>query len=99
MSPETELRLRIKAGGYDPIPLIGKAPKHITTWPSWIDLPDSAIMNWEMTHPDHRNTGILTKHAPAIDIDITDAEAAKAIEDLVRKHFEDADAEDGQFLV
>jgi hypothetical protein len=41
------------------------------------------------TWPDALNTGCLTKHVPVLDIDLLNEEAARAIEDYVREHFEE----------
>lgn len=44
----------------------------------------------EQTWPCATNTGILCRFTPCLDIDVLDAEAAGAVEDLVRERFEDA---------
>jgi hypothetical protein len=47
---------------------------------------------WERLRPTETNTGVLTKLAPALDIDIRNALAAAAIEALVRERFADQGA-------
>jgi hypothetical protein len=44
---------------------------------------------WAKVYRTARNTGILTRLAPAIDIDITDEAAAEAVEMLARERFEE----------
>ena len=44
---------------------------------------------WARTWPDAINTGILTRITPTLDADILDEDAARAIEDLVREHYEE----------
>ena len=57
--------------------------------PSWstapidVDCPAS----WDATYPDAINTGIRTKHTPAIDIDIHHADIAEQIENELRACF------------
>ena len=50
---------------------------------------DQADM-WLRSWPDAINTGILCRDTPTFDIDILNPEAASAVEDMVRKCFEDA---------
>ena len=50
---------------------------------------------WAKLYPDCTNTGVLTREAPALDIDILDEEAAKAVEELARDRWE----ERGNFLI
>src|SRR5262249_46489693 len=44
---------------------------------------------WDKTWPNATNTGALTRRMPSLDVDILDADAAAAIEQLVRERFED----------
>jgi hypothetical protein len=83
-----DVRLRLLRAGFAPIPVEGKRPpmpewqKHTTTNPDEIRLWDKA---WHLA----TNTGILTRLAPTIDIDIADEAAAEAVEALAREHFEE----------
>jgi hypothetical protein len=88
------LRLRLRAGGYHPLPCEGKAPP-IKGWQTKFDSNDDEIRLWDRTWHLAGNTGLLTKFVPALDIDITDPAAAEAVEALAREHFE----ERGYFLV
>jgi hypothetical protein len=92
MTP-TELRLQLLAAGFSPLPLIGKRPV-IDGWQHTETNPDEIVL-WEKLYTKATNTGVLTKFAPAFDIDIFDQEAAPAIEQLARDRFE----EKGYFLV
>ena len=48
-----------------------------------------ALLTTEMeTWEPHKGTGLLTRLMPALDVDIYNPEAAKAVEELVRKRFE-----------
>jgi hypothetical protein len=90
MTP-TEIRLLLRSGGFDPIPLRGKNPAMKEGW-QWQQLfnatPDQFDM-WRKTWPDAKNTGALCRRTPAFDIDIDHGEAADAIERLVRERMEE----------
>ena len=47
------------------------------------------VQRWERAYPSAENTGILTARTPTFDIDIYDPNAAQAVEELVRNHFEE----------
>jgi hypothetical protein len=83
----TKRRLEILAHGYRPIPINGKAPG-FKDWQKTL-ADEQLIRRWEVGRRGDSNTGILTKHNPAIDIDILVPEAAALIEDLVRRLFAD----------
>src|SRR5262249_445942 len=74
-------RIRYIKAGYEPIPCIGKRPAAAgwTTITIDIDAPAS----WSATYPDATNTGIRSRHAPAVDIDVYDAAMAERIEDVL----------------
>ena len=63
----------------------------------WTDITatEKIVDSWARQYPDAHNTGALTRHTPVVDIDVTDAAAADAIEALAREQF----AERGHFLV
>jgi hypothetical protein len=86
MEDITEVRHAMHRRGFAIIPVTGKNPaiegwQKIQANPELIDL-------WPKSYPFHRNTGVLTKFTPAIDIDILDEEAADTVEQLLRSHFE-----------
>jgi hypothetical protein len=87
MTP-TEMRLRLLAAGYCPLPLIGKAPSMLKNWQSKHDANADEVAMWGKQWPDACNTGVLTRLTPAFDIDITIEDAARAVEDSVRSRFE-----------
>ena len=78
LSP-TEIRLRLLENGYLPIPVDGKRPRV----PGWSNLKatPTAIAAWERGHADHQNTGILTGHVVAVDIDALDQSVCDALVD------------------
>ena len=86
-----EVRSRLRAAGFHPIPLRGKRPdmKKGWQWQTLGDASDVQIEMWGRSFPDATNTGILTKFSPAIDIDILHPEAAEAIQELVTEQFEE----------
>jgi hypothetical protein len=84
-APCTEIRLRLHANGYTPIPVRGKSPK----LPAWqkINADRAEIVKWERVHPDDWNTGLLTATTPTLDIDILDEKAVAAVETMVRERY------------
>ena len=100
----TQRRLQLRHGGYVPIPLFGKEPpiygrnnkrKGLSGWQSIEDVSCEQIELWGRIWPDARNTGILTKRTPALDVDVLNPDAAEAIEFLVKDKF----GNDGSVMV
>jgi hypothetical protein len=48
------------------------------------------IATWARHWPDATNTGILCDLTPCLDIDLLDEDAARALQELVREHYEEA---------
>ena len=90
----TQRRQQLRANDYMPIPLFGKAPP-LKEWQKLTVMSCDMIALWEKVWPDAINTGVLTRLMPALDIDVLNEEAARAIEELTRERFE----ERGWFLV
>ena len=90
MSEITALRLQLRKAGFHPIPLTGKIPA-MKRWQQKFDVSEEEIRRWEKTHPLARNTGVLAKFTPGLDIDITIEAAAKAAEDKARELLEERD--------
>jgi bifunctional DNA primase/polymerase-like protein len=91
-------RRALVAAGFTPLPLFGKAPpvygkngakKGLGGWQNLAGVTAEQIDGWTRDWPDAINTGILTKYAPALDLDLLNEEAAIAAEDLVRARFEE----------
>jgi hypothetical protein len=85
-----EARLAMLANGYEPLPLIGKAPIP-KRW-------EQIIINEETIHGganDGPNTGMRAATAPGLDIDILDEQAAQIVEATARLYLEDK----GEILV
>jgi hypothetical protein len=80
------LRLRLRDAGFPPTPVVGKAPC-TTAWQRLIDVKDADIAGWRLNFPNATNTGIITKYAPALDIDILKPDAVAAVVELVRRRF------------
>src|SRR5262249_54177945 len=89
MPTPTELRHQLRAAGFDPLPLHGKRPA-ADKLQKYSNVASEQIRSGSVHWPDAVNTGTITKLTPAIDIDIREQDTAEAIEDLVRRHFEDS---------
>jgi hypothetical protein len=94
LSVQTDLRVRLFKAGYSPLPLQGKVPP-MEGWQQKTQTNTDEIKLWSNLYPYCGNTGILTRLAPTLDIDIMDEAAAEAVEELARDRFE----ERGWFLV
>src|SRR5215203_1246803 len=68
---------------------MGKAPP-MKGWQTKIQTNDDEIQLWDRLYPYARNTGILCRYAPSLDVDILTDAAAEAVEALVRERFEGA---------
>jgi hypothetical protein len=89
-----DIRLALRNAGFLPLPVNGKAPV-LKGWQKRTETSVGDIDIWSKLYPFANNTGILTLHTPAIDIDITAPDAAAAVEELARAHF----GEHGDILV
>ncbi|MBR0730357.1 bifunctional DNA primase/polymerase [Bradyrhizobium japonicum] len=87
MGTVIENRLALLAHGYTPIPVTGKAPP-FRSWQNIDNVTREKLLAWERNWPRARNTGILTKLTPVLDIDIFNPDAAKAVEALVNNRFQ-----------
>ena len=87
----SDLRLRLRAGGYDPIACEGKRPP-MKAWETKIGINADEVEFWSVSYPQALNSGILCKRTPAIDADLTNPDAAAAVEALAREHFEERGA-------
>jgi hypothetical protein len=87
-SAETALRLKLLANGYAPLPIEGKRPP-LKEWQKKTTTNAAEIEFWKKLFPHATSTGILTQLTPTLDIDITNPEAAQAVEALARERFEE----------
>jgi len=87
---QREIRLAMLANGYEPLPLIGKAP--IPKKWEQIIINEQTIHGWANAGP---NTGMRAATAPVLDIDILDEQAAQIVEATARLYLEDK----GEILV
>jgi hypothetical protein len=85
----TTFRQQLLQTGFHPLPLFGKAPSMMKNWPTKLDTNAAEIVMWGKQWPDARNTGILTKFVPTLDIDILNPEAVETIKRLVIERFEE----------
>lgn len=93
MSPG-EVRRRLRAAGFAPIPVNGKKPR-LNDWQKLTDATAHDIDQWDRTRPVETNTGVLNARNPFIDLDVLNPDAASAAEQLVRARY----AERGVILV
>jgi hypothetical protein len=84
-----EIRLALHRCGHDPLPLVGKAC-FLRKWETKTNIGADEIRLWSSVYPYATNTGTVTKFTPVLDIDILNEEAAKAAEEIVRRHIRDA---------
>lgn len=87
-APPSVLRLKLRHAGYDPLPTKGKEP-HVTGWPDLVKVSDADIRKWDSEYSDHCNTGVNGRRCPGLDIDLSNQEAAEAIEQLAHERFEE----------
>jgi hypothetical protein len=78
----TQHRLALRAADFDPLPDHGKEC-FLTGWATKTNVSDTDIRGWQSLAAS-RNTGLLAKTTPALDIDILNADAANAVEELIR---------------
>jgi hypothetical protein len=88
VNPATARRRELRAAGFEPIPVNGKAAV-LPGWQNKTAASDEEILLWERLFPYAGNTGALTRLMPTPDIDILNPYAAEAIECLVHEHFEE----------
>jgi hypothetical protein len=84
-SPQTQKRLDLLAAGFAPIPARGKST-NLVGW-TQKNITVDEITSWKTAHADHSSTGVRTKTTPTLDVDVLNAEAADAVEALVRERF------------
>jgi putative DNA primase/helicase len=74
----TARRLRLLKHGYEPVACVGKLPV-LAGWQR-IETTPAEIERWAQALPHAANTGIRTKNAPAVDIDIHDQAVADQVQ-------------------
>jgi bifunctional DNA primase/polymerase-like protein/FaeA-like protein len=88
MQAPADLRLQLCKNGYDPLPLMGKAPV-AKEWQKRVETSEGDIEIWSKVFPDAKNTGILTRLVPTLDLDIVDQDAIRTVEEFVRAKYEE----------
>lgn len=89
----TDVRLALLERRYLPLPVRGKIPEEKEWQLKRQQTNNREITLWGRVFPYAQNTGILTRNTPALDLDLLNAEAADAAEQLVAELF------DGQYLL
>jgi hypothetical protein len=74
--PLAALRLKLRRAGYFPVPCEGKRPP-LKGWQDKFATNADEISLWSKSWHMARNTGALARHSPALDIDLTDEDAAR----------------------
>jgi AAA domain/Bifunctional DNA primase/polymerase, N-terminal len=82
-SRATACRKRLLAAGFSPVPVNGKAPP-IVGWQD-VEATVDMIQGWESNCAHATNTGILTRHTAAIDIDVVDPAVADEMQQLAER--------------
>jgi Bifunctional DNA primase/polymerase, N-terminal len=82
----TQRRQQLRANGYMPLPLFGKAPP-LKEWQKLTVISRDMITLWGKVWPDASNTGCLTRLMPTLDLDILGQDAAVAVEEFVSQSF------------
>jgi hypothetical protein len=77
----TRDRKRLLAAGFMPVPAVGKAVL-LTGWSQLVPTPEM-IDRWFHEQESALNTGIMTRTAPAVDVDVFDEEVAREIEEAL----------------
>lgn len=88
-----EVGQRLFGNGYEILPIRGKRPVE-DDWTS-IHADAARVAKWRKEYPKY-NVGIQTRHTPAIDIDVYDAEVAQEIEAWCLENLGDAPVRIGQ---
>jgi hypothetical protein len=81
-----DIRTRLAANGYSPIPSKDKAC-YLTGWQTKTNTSADEIKLWSSLHPDWKNTSWLCTYCPTFDIDIFNPDAVNAAVELVRERF------------
>jgi Bifunctional DNA primase/polymerase, N-terminal len=87
-SSPAEIRLAVWRNGYPPIPCTGKKPP-LAGWQNHVETNELEIRLWDKGFPDATNTGCVARDTPALDVDITDRAACRAVFDHIKEQFED----------
>jgi Bifunctional DNA primase/polymerase, N-terminal len=78
MTSPAETRIAMGRNGYSPLPCHGKRPA-MDAWQNHHETNEAEIHLWDRMWPYDRNTGCLTRNTPALDVDITDRAACRAV--------------------
>ena len=82
MHTPTEIRLALRANGYDPTAALGKRPLR-PDWQTKIGVSPGEIESW-----DGPDSGCISKRTPGFDVDLKDPEAADAIRQKIYSRFD-----------
>jgi hypothetical protein len=87
LSP-AETRIAMLHNGYSPLPCHGKRPA-MDEWQKRTHTDEQEIRLWGRVFPYDTNTGCLTRNTPALDVDVTDRAACRAVFGRIVERFED----------
>ena len=82
------MRWKLVCAGYTPVPNHGKRPP-VKDWQNLQGVTHEQLRMWGLSWPDATNTGVLTRTVPTFDVDILNEDAARAVDDMVREHYEE----------
>lgn len=87
MGDITKLRLSLQAAGFSPLPALGKKVL-LSEWSAMTCVTPEQIALWDTEFPAYQNTSLLCRSTPFLDSDITQADAAEAVDEFVRDWFD-----------
>ncbi len=83
-SPETQRRILLLGRGYEPIPIHAESKAcYVKGWTS-MGIGHRVIRAWETERADHESTGCRTGKLAVADVDLSNAEHAAAVSDVVQ---------------
>ena len=89
MRTPTDIRLAMRANGYDPLPAPHQGKEcFLLEWRGKIGLSAEEIRLWDKEHPDWRNSGCNATRTGGFDIDLKDPEAGDAIRRKICSRFD-----------
>ena len=88
MTTPSQIRARLIANDFIPLPVVGKAPV-IERWQERTTTSQGDLDIWDKRFPDAKSTGVQSTRNPFLDVDISDEGASDAVIALVREKFDD----------
>src|SRR6516165_10853346 len=88
MRTPTNIRLAMRANGYDPLPAPHQGKEcFLLEWQGKIGLSPEEIRLWDKQHPDWRNSGCNATRTAGFDVDLKDPQAAETVYQEIKDKF------------